>query len=117
MSKPLAIIVEDDLHLNEIFVLSLQEDFNVESFMDGDSALERLSQVKPRLLILDLHLPDVAGKQILSQVRSDNNLKDITVIICTADARQADYLQEKADFILLKPVSPSQLAQLAERLK
>lgn len=117
MTKPLVIIVEDDPQLNQIFTLALQNDFTVESFGDGDSALARLSQVKPRLLLLDLHLPGATGSDILSRLRADENLRDLTVILCTADDRQADALREQADFVLLKPVSPIQLRQLAARLK
>lgn len=117
MSKPLAIIVEDDPQLNQIFTLALRDDYATESFTDGDSALERLAQIKPRLLLLDLHLPGAAGSLILSRVRADETLRDVTVILCTADDRQADALSEKADFVLLKPVSPLQLRQLAARLK
>lgn len=117
MNKPLALIVEDDPQLNQIFSLSLQNDFTVESFSDGDSALARLAQVKPRILLLDLHLPGAAGSAILSRVRADETLRDVIVILCTADDRQADALSEKADFVLLKPVSPIQLRQLAARLK
>ncbi|GAB4448737.1 MAG: hypothetical protein OHK0041_09480 [Anaerolineales bacterium] len=116
-SKPLAIIVEDDPQLNQIFTLALRDDYATESFTDGDSALERLAQIKPRLLLLDLHLPGAAGSLILSRVRADATLRDVTVILCTADDRQADALSEKADFVLLKPVSPLQLRQLAARLK
>jgi DNA-binding response OmpR family regulator len=116
-SKPLAIIVEDDPQLNKIFTLSLQEDFTTETFSDGDSALERLSQVKPRILLLDLHLPGATGSRILAHVRADERLRDVTVLLCTADDRQAEALQDQADFVLLKPVSPIQLRQLAARLK
>lgn len=117
MNKPLAIVVEDDPQLNQIFTLSLQNDFIVESFGDGDSALARLAQIKPRLLLLDLHLPGAAGSKIIAHVRADETLRDVTVILCTADDRQAEYLQDQADFVLLKPVSPIQLRQLAARLK
>lgn len=117
MEKPLAIIVEDDPQLNQIFTLSLQQDFATESFGDGDSALARLTQVKPRLLLLDLHLPGAAGSRILAHVRADETLRGVTVILCTADDRQAEALNDQADFVLLKPVSPIQLRQLAARLK
>lgn len=117
MSKPIALIVEDEPQLNQIFTLALQKDFATESFGDGNAALERLSQIKPRIILLDLHLPGAAGSKILSRIRTDDNLSDVTVILCTADDRQADVLRDQADFVLLKPVSPIQLRELAARLK
>jgi CheY-like chemotaxis protein len=116
MTKPIAFIVEDDPLLNQVFTLALQEDFVTESFDDGDQALERLSQVKPRLILLDLNLPGASGSDILARIRADESLRGVNIILCTADDRQADYLSEQADFILLKPVSPIQLQQLAKRL-
>lgn len=74
-----------------------------------------LRQSRP--LVPRPHLPGAAGSDILSRIRADENLRDVTVILCTADDRQADYLRDQVDFILLKPVSPIQLRQIAARLK
>ena len=43
MTKPLAFIIEDDPQLGEIYSLTLQPEFDTETFMDGDVAIERLS--------------------------------------------------------------------------
>jgi CheY-like chemotaxis protein len=117
MTKPLAFIIEDDPQLNQIFLLTLDNDFETHSIMDGDEALERLEKETPRIVLLDLNLPNVPGSKILSYIRSEERLKDVSVILCTADERQADMLQSKADLVLLKPVSPIQLRQIASRLK
>lgn len=117
MTKPLAFIVEDDPQLSNIFTISLQDEFDAQPIIDGDVALARLEKETPRLILLDLNLPNVSGSDILAYIRSDERLKDIPVILCTADERQADMVQGKADFVLLKPVSPIQLRQLASRLK
>lgn len=117
MTKPLAFIIEDDPQLSNIFTISLQDEFNAQPIIDGDVALARLEKETPRLILLDLNLPNVSGGDILAYIRSEERLKDIPVILCTADERQADMVQGKADFVLLKPVSPIQLRQLASRLK
>ena len=116
MSKPLALIVEDDPYLNKIFSVTLKTDFEVESMDTGDAALARLDQVVPALVVLDLHLPGASGEVILSKIRKDSRLTKIRVILSTADERQAEVLHGKADVVLLKPVSPSQLKFLAQRL-
>lgn len=115
--KPLALVIEDDPNLSQIFSLTLKEDFETETYTDGNAALERLSQIVPRLLILDLNLPGVPGNEILAHIRADERLKGVTVMLATADHRQADTLQDQADFVLLKPVSPIQLRQIAARVK
>jgi DNA-binding response OmpR family regulator len=117
MSKPIAFIVEDDPQLSKIFSISLQTDFAIEVTGDGNSALARLAEMVPALVVLDLHLPTKSGKEILMYIRSDVRLANTHVIICTADERQAQTLEDKADIVLLKPVSPAQLRQMASRFK
>ncbi len=116
MTKPLTLIIEDDPQLGQIFSITLQHDFSVEVLRDGPAALKRLEQVRPALIVLDLHLPDVSGKTILIKIRADERLAKVPVILATADARQADELSDQADIVLLKPISPIQLREIAARL-
>ena len=48
MANPLVLIVEDDPTQNQIFTFTLESDFDVETFTDGDSASARLDEVIPR---------------------------------------------------------------------
>ena len=116
MANPLVLIVEDDPTQNQIFTLTLESDFEVETYTDGDTASARLKEVAPALLVLDLNLPGVPGREILAQVRADERMIDTHVILTTADEQQADMLYKQADLVLLKPISPGQLKDLAKRL-
>jgi CheY-like chemotaxis protein len=117
MRKPLAFVVEDDPQLSQIFTIALGELFEVETITNGSSALARLSETVPGLVVLDINLPGASGAQILHAIRSDGRLKSVHVILATADSRQAYDLQDKADIVLLKPISPAQLRDLSSRLK
>ena len=117
MTKPLALIIEDDPQLNTIVSIALRADFEIESLTDGNAGLERLKQTIPNVVILDLNLPGASGKEILQSIRADERLSKTRIILTTADERQAETLREEADIILLKPVSPSQLKELALRLR
>ena len=116
MPKPLAIIVEDDSNLSRIFSLALQTDFETEVYGDGNTAFMRMANAEPTLVVLDLNLPGLQGKDILADIRADQRLANTRVILCTADERQAELLREQADIVMLKPVSPAQLRQIASRL-
>jgi CheY-like chemotaxis protein len=116
MEKPLVLIIEDDPAQNQIFKISLRKDFVVETFLDGDSAAARLDDVIPALVLLDLNLPGKSGREILAQIRADDRLENIRVILTTADEQQADMIEKDADLVLLKPISPGQLKDLALRL-
>jgi CheY-like chemotaxis protein len=117
MPKPLAFIIEDDPKLNHVFGLTLDADFEICSIMDGARAIEQLSTISPALVVLDMNLPGASGDQILNYIHSQKRLKDTKIILATADALQADLFEHKADLVLLKPVSPAQLRELAMRLK
>jgi len=117
MTRPLAIIIEDDPHLNEIMTLTLEADFEINSCADGTSGWHRLSEVTPHIIVLDLNLPGMPGREILKKVRGDERFQTTKVILTTADERQAETLTDVADIVLLKPVSPTQLRELALRLK
>lgn len=116
MEKPIVFIIEDDPAQNRIFNISLRNDFVVESFLEGDSAAARLEEVIPALVLLDLNLPGKSGRELLSQIRADNRLAGTRVILTTADEQQADTLDKDADLVLLKPISPGQLKELALRI-
>ncbi len=97
--------------------LTLSEFFEVEAITDGAQALARLSEVVPHLVVLDINLPGASGAEILHSIRADSRFDSTRVILATANPRQADELQDKADIVLLKPISIMQLRDFAERLK
>ena len=109
-------IVEDDPQLNEIIALTLQEDFDLETCVDGNTAMELLGNFIPQVVVLDLNIPGVSGREILTHIRADKRFSRTHVIVATADNRQAEILHNEADIILLKPVSPGQLRELALRV-
>ena len=116
MTKPHVLIVEDDPKLNEIISITLQADFEIETCKDGDSALECLNLTTPKIVVLDLNLPGTSGAEILTHIRANERFKNTRVILATADERQAETLTDEADIVLLKPVSPAQLKELALRI-
>ena len=67
--------------------------------------------------MLDLYLPHASGDDILHLIRSEARLAQTRVIVATADPLMADSLQAEADLVLIKPISFSQLRDLAVRLR
>jgi DNA-binding response OmpR family regulator len=118
MGQPLALIIEDDYKTANIFadVLQLAE-FETEILTDGRTALARLKTARPAMVILDLHLPFISGSRLLSQIRTEGSLTETRVIVVTADAAMAELVQTEADLVLLKPIRPGQLRDLAFRLR
>jgi DNA-binding response OmpR family regulator len=117
VNDQLAMIIEDNEDLAIIFAEALRAaGFETETIEDGQKAMERLDASVPAIVILDLHLPQVSGERLLRRIRKDHRFADTRVIIATADPRLADMLKDDADLVLLKPISFSQLRDLAARL-
>ncbi len=117
MGKPFALIVEDDIELSDIFAVVLQASgMNTEIVRDGSLALPRISATSPDVVLLDMHLPNLSGMDILSQLRADPNLKATRVVIVTADALLARASEVEADLALIKPVTFAQISDLTARL-
>ncbi len=116
MTKLLALIVEDDPKLNEIITITLKDDFEFETCTDGNTAMELLGNIIPQVVILDLNIPGIHGREILAYLRSNKRFWRTRVIVTTADSRQAELLHNDVDIVLLKPVSPGQLRELALRI-
>lgn len=116
MSNPLAMIVEDDPTLIDIFAMALQSaGYSVEKYNDGESALRRLRQVAPYMLVLDLHLPHISGEEIVDVIQATPRLSDVIVIITSADTVLTSFLRDRVELVLEKPVSFYQLRELTVR--
>jgi DNA-binding response OmpR family regulator len=117
VSNRLALIIEDDYDASRIFAEALQAaGFEAEIIRSGDTALALLAVTTPDVVVLDLHLPHAAGTDVLHQIHADLRLAETRVIVATADPRLAETLQDEADLVLIKPISFSQLRDLAARL-
>lgn len=117
MTTNQALIVEDEPDLAEIFSRALQAGgFSTDIAPDGESALTFMAENTPNVVILDLHLPDIDGLEILYKIRADEKLSKTKVIVASADAQMVQLAESQADLILIKPVSVAQLKDLALRL-
>jgi len=119
MAKNLALVIEDDMDLSEIFARAMEKaGFDVETVRDGNAAQQRLGEDNvPNVIALDLHLPFVDGATLLKQIHADERFSKTRIIIATADAAQAEFLRDKATIVLVKPIMFSQLRDISARLK
>ena len=116
-TMPHAIIVEDEESLSTIFRKAINmAGYSVEVFSNGQDALNRLEDSIPNLLLLDLHLPQVMGDEIIDTIRENPDFDETRIILATADARFGTHIESKADLVLIKPIRFSTLKKLAARL-
>ena len=116
--KNLAFVIEDNKEISELFSRALTvAGFQVEAICDGAIAQIRLEKESPTLVILDMHLPGVNGDILLTEIRTKEHLKETKVIIATADAMLGEIYNDKADLVLEKPITFSQVTDFAIRFK
>lgn len=110
MSRQKILVVEDEEDIQELMRYNLgKEGYDVVSVVDGGSALKKVDEKKPDLIILDLMLPDIDGLSVCKQLRSNAEARNIPVIMLTAKGEEADIvsgLEVGADDYVTKPFSP-----------
>jgi DNA-binding response OmpR family regulator len=85
--------------------------------MDGLQALEQVREKRPDLIILDIMMPHMDGWQVLQQLRQDEELRDIPVVVLTARTGDADIIRGwelGADDYITKPFSPLALVKTVQ---
>ncbi len=116
MAKPFVLIVEDEREIAALFrhVVDMLG-YRTEIALDGDIAIDRLSNSQPDIVVLDLNLPGVPGEDIIRQIRNDKRLDNTKIIVVTGYAYIAETLPAEPDLTLLKPVDIEQLSIFIRR--
>ncbi|NHB92640.1 phosphate regulon transcriptional regulator PhoB [Photorhabdus cinerea] len=107
------LVVEDETPIREMVCFVLEKNgYQPVEAEDYDSALACLSEPYPDLVLLDWMIPGGSGLQIIKQMKRDNNVRDIPVMMLTARGEEEDRvrgLDVGADDYITKPFSPKEL--------
>lgn len=77
-------IIEDDQVINQMYRMKFEATgFEVYAADDGVSGLKLIEKIKPKIILLDLQMPNMSGAEVLKAVRSKSWGADIPVIILT----------------------------------
>ena len=119
------LLIEDnpgDILLTKEAFRYAQFDFNLHVARDGDEALKMLGKEGmyselpiPDLILLDLNLPKIDGREVLSKIRKDKYLKDIPVIILSGSDSELDITTSydlHANYYHVKPDNFSDLKEI-----
>ena len=106
-------VVDDEKDILELISLHLKKNnFNYRVYDNAKSFINSLQKEIPKLLILDLMLPDMDGIDICKFLRSNEKTKNIFIIMLTAKKDESDKivgLEIGADDYMTKPFSPKEL--------
>ena len=110
------LIVDDDQDLVELMVDAFSRDgrFEIKSANNGFDAGMLVREFRPDLVVLDVMLPDINGKEVCQRVRSDENMKSLK-IICISGMVEQDKIQDLmmagADDFMNKPFDVDKLLE------
>jgi twitching motility two-component system response regulator PilH len=96
--------------------------FNVANADTGEQAIQIARRLKPQLVLLDVHLPDIDGRDVSFQLKTDSTTSEIPVVLISSTLRtrreeEAHVLERsRADAYLAEPVEPEELASALKRL-
>jgi CheY-like chemotaxis protein len=95
--------------------------------VDGDEAMDYLQRrgvfvraPRPDLILLDLGLPKKDGREVLAEIRADENLREIPVVVLTGSTDETDKAQMQllqVESYLVKPVNLSKFLDVIRELK
>ncbi len=110
-------IVDDDRTITGLLQMLLELDgFSVNVVARGDRVIPEAQTCKPDVILMDVHLADADGLELLRLLRQDEALKNLPVIMTSGMDLEEQCQAAGADHFLLKPYPPDQLAQLLQRV-
>lgn len=111
------LVIEDDEDTAEM-VCNLLETAGYEAVAvsDGSTALDEIAMIAPDLVLLDIHLPDINGLEILKKVRSHSFLPMIVMSGYERDRDRVVALEAGADDFMAKPFAPDELVARVKAL-
>jgi two-component system, OmpR family, response regulator VicR len=115
------VCVEDELEMIELVKLILsRHNFQVTGAVGGQEGLEKIAEIQPDLVLLDLMMPEVDGWEVYQRMKASETMRDIPVIVVTAKAQSIDRVLglqiARVDDYITKPFGPQELLESVERV-
>lgn len=118
MSQYKILIVDDEEHIQELIKFNLENNgYKAICCDNGIDALELAKSEKPDLILLDVMLPGIDGYDVCKEIRKDNSISNMPIIMITAKSEELDKilgLELGADDYITKPFS---IRELLARVK
>jgi DNA-binding response OmpR family regulator len=117
---PLVLCADDDDDILSLVALRLQRaGFQVATAADGEEALQIARARRPALAVLDVMMPKRTGYEVLAELRGDEALREMKVILLSARVQEGDVargMDAGADAYLVKPFKAQDLVAKVEEL-
>jgi CheY-like chemotaxis protein len=114
------LVVDDDAVIRQLIVVNLElEGYDVHTAEDGLDALAKVKELDPKVVTLDIMMPNMDGWETAARLRDDPDTAHVKVVLLSARAQEADKRRGEGigvDHYLTKPFDPDDLINAVRRL-
>ncbi|MDP9434919.1 MAG: response regulator [Actinomycetota bacterium] len=114
------LVVDDDDVIRQLITVNLElEGFEVTAAVDGQDCLDKVKDVEPVVVTLDIMMPRMDGWEAAERLRADPETAGIKIVLLSARAQEADLQRGVTlgvDAYLTKPFDPDELIATVRRL-
>jgi CheY-like chemotaxis protein len=103
MSKKVMVVDDDESAVKFLSVVLTENGYEPHAAYDGKEGLERLKETKVDLVVLDVMMPKRTGFVLFKQMKKDDDLKDIPVLMLTGVAASLADLDSDSDDTFARP--------------
>jgi CheY-like chemotaxis protein len=118
--KPTVLVVDDSTVIRDLIRVNLEfEGYHVAEAVDGSDCLDRVLDVRPDVITLDVVMPRLDGVETARRLRADPRTTRIPIVLVTASAQQADLELGRrvgVDAYVTKPFAPEHLVSVVKSL-
>lgn len=110
MSKKILIVDDDVASLKLLEAFLAGKGFEVQVAVDGVEGLEKVSQGRPNLVLLDVMMPRMDGYGFVREIKKNIEFRSIPIVVLTAREMMRDvFVQEGIKDYIVKPYDPEEL--------
>ena len=120
INSNVVLVVDDEPYIlrSLSFVLE-REGYTVVTAADGEAGLRKIRELRPALVFLDIMLPRRNGYEVCAEVKGDQDLADIHIVMLSAKGQQIDRergMLGGANEYMTKPFSPREIVQYVRNI-
>ncbi len=115
--KKKILIADDEYTIRELVDLTLGDDYEIIKAEDGQDALDKMKEVNPDLIIIDVMMPKLDGFEVSRRIKTDETTKHIPIIMLTVKHELEDVkraIKADVDEFITKPFEPDLLRKRVE---